>query len=182
MAGSSFWISLLRRRPDLLFPRAVRAGRDEATGVDVRMMDRALELADGAAREGEVPVGAVVYRTADGEVFGEGVNTRERGRDPAGHAEMMAIGMAARRIGDWRLNEYTLVVTLEPCVMCAGACVNARVGRVVYGASDRKAGAAESLYAVLSDPRLNHRPKVVGGVRGVESGERLRTFFRGLRK
>ncbi|MFZ4573602.1 MAG: nucleoside deaminase [Phycisphaerales bacterium] len=146
------------------------------------MMERAFEIADGAARIGEVPVGAVVYRTSDGEVLGEGANTRERLKDPMGHAEMSAIGAASRKLGDWRLNGCTLVVTLEPCLMCAGACINARVGRVVYGASDPKAGAAESLYAVLCDPRLNHRPAIIRSVRAAESAQRLRAFFRSLRK
>jgi len=148
---------------------------------DEAMMDRALALAARAGSMGEVPVGAVVFETATGRVLGEGHNRREAAKDPLGHAEMIAIAEAARAIGDWRLNGCSLAVTLEPCAMCAGAIVNARVGRVVYGALDPKAGACRSLFAIVSDARLNHRAEVVEGVRAVESGALLREFFRGLR-
>lgn len=145
------------------------------------MMARALELAATAASVGEVPVGAVVYETQTGTVLGEGSNTRERAREPWGHAEFLAVQTACAQIGDWRLNHCTLAVTLEPCPMCAGLLVNARLGRVVYGAADPKAGAVESLYELLSDDRLNHRCQVVSGVMADESAGLLRDFFQGLR-
>lgn len=154
----------------------------EPTGTDLMMMRRALELANQAAELGEVPVGAVVYETMTGIVIGEGRNTREGGRDPAGHAEFTAIKHACDAINDWRLNHCTLVVTLEPCPMCAGLIVNARVGRVVFGASDPKAGAVRSLYELLEDDRLNHRAEVIEGVLAAESSGRLKRFFQALRK
>ncbi|MBL8762063.1 MAG: nucleoside deaminase [Phycisphaerae bacterium] len=144
-------------------------------------MRRALELADRASSLGEVPVGAVVYRTGGGAVLGEGFNRREIDKDPAAHAEFTAILGACGAIGDWRLNECSLAVTLEPCPMCAGLIVNARVGRVLYGADDPKAGACRSLFAIASDARLNHRAEVVAGVLAEESSARLRAFFRALR-
>lgn len=153
-----------------------------ATEQDVTMMRRALELARDAAGRGEVPVGAVVYETETGRVLGEGSNTREGAREPWGHAEFLAVQESCRAIGDWRLNHCSLAVTLEPCPMCAGLLVNARVGRVVYGASDPKAGAVESLYELLTDDRLNHRCEVIPGVLADESGDLLRAFFRNLRK
>lgn len=153
-----------------------------AQSTDEVMMGRALGLAREAAALGEVPVGAVVYRTDGGEVLGEAFNRREIDKDPAGHAEFLAIGAAARRLGDWRLNDCTLAVTLEPCAMCAGLIVNARVGRVVYGADDPKAGAVRSLYRLLEDARLNHRPVVVAGVMAEESAVLLREFFGRLRE
>ena len=145
-------------------------------------MARALTLAAAAARKGEVPVGAVVYRTDTGEILGEGANQREGEGDPIGHAEMLAISAASKAIGDWRLEGCTLAVTLEPCVMCAGAIVNSRVPRVVYGADDPKAGAVRSLRRLLSDPRLNHRAQIVPGVMGPECGQILRDFFAQLRR
>lgn len=148
---------------------------------DLAMMHRALALAAAAGGQGEVPVGAVVYETATGEVLGEGANRRETDREPWAHAEFLAIQQAVRRVGDWRLNHCSLAVTLEPCPMCAGLIVNTRVGRVVYGADDPKAGATRSLYTLLEDERLNHRCAVLPGVLAAESGELLRTFFRGLR-
>ncbi|MDZ4754769.1 MAG: tRNA adenosine(34) deaminase TadA [Phycisphaerae bacterium] len=144
------------------------------------MMERALMLARRAAEAGEVPVGAVVYRGA--EVIAEASNTRESSRDPCGHAEMLAIREAAHKLGEWRLNDCSLAVTLEPCPMCAGAIVNARVGRVLYGAPDPKAGACESLYRITSDERLNHRPTMHSGVMAEQCAEVLREFFRKLRK
>ncbi len=153
----------------------------EATAEDERAMMRALEIARDAAAAGEVPVGAVVYRTGTGEVLASAGNRREGDGDPTAHAELIAIREACAARGDWRLSDCTLVVTLEPCVMCAGVIVNARVGRVVYGASDPKAGACESLYRVLANARLNHRPEVVSGVLGEEAGELLRAFFGALR-
>lgn len=146
------------------------------------MIGRALELAARAGELGEVPVGAVVYRLADGQILGEGHNRREMDRDPSAHAEFLAMLAAARSIGDWRLSGCGLAVTLEPCPMCAGLVVNARVQRVVYGASDPKAGAVSTLYQLLSDPRLNHRAQVRGGVEGERAAAMLTDFFRSLRK
>ena len=142
---------------------------------DERYMARALELAHEAAAIGEVPVGAVVVH--DGVVIGEGKNRREAEHDPLGHAEVVAIGHAARSLGRWRLSGSTLYVTLEPCFMCAGALVNARVDRLVYGALDPKAGAVASLAHVCSDPRLNHRLVVDAGVLAEPCGDVLRSFF-----
>lgn len=149
-----------------------------ATATDIAQMRRALDLAAHAATEGEVPVGAVVYETRTGRVLGEGANAREARSDPTAHAEILAITAAARALGDWRLNDCTLVVTLEPCCMCAGAIVNARVGRLVFGASDPKAGACGSLHALTADPRLNHRVRPIGGVLATESGAMLKAFFK----
>jgi tRNA(adenine34) deaminase len=142
------------------------------------MMRRALELGARASEAGEVPVGAVVYETSSGRVLAEASNTRQTERDPAGHAEVVAIRLAATEIGDWRLSGATLVVTLEPCVMCAGLIVNARVGRLVYGCVDPKAGGVESLYRLCQDARLNHRITPVGGVMAEESSRMLKEFFR----
>jgi tRNA(adenine34) deaminase len=151
------------------------------TALDVDMMRRALALAEDAAKEGEVPVGAVVYDPRSGEVIAQGANARERDRDPSAHAETIAVLKACRSRGDWRLNDLALAVTLEPCPMCAGLIVNARVGRVVYGAADPKAGAVRSLYTLLEDDRLNHRAIVVPGVLADECGALLTAFFRQLR-
>lgn len=147
------------------------------------LMRAALAVAaDVAARGGDVPVGAVVA-AADGRVVATAGNARERDGDPTAHAEVLAMRAAARQVGDgWRLAGCTLVVTLEPCAMCAGAAVLARVGRVVYGAVDPKAGAAGSVWDLLRDRRLNHRPEVVGGVLEDECGELLRAFFAAHRR
>jgi len=139
-------------------------------------MRRALGLAATAPGTGDVPIGAVVV-DADGVVIGEGVNVRERDGDPTGHAEVLALRAAAERVGGWRLTGCTLVVTLEPCTMCAGATVLARVGRLVFGAYDDKAGAVGSLWDVVRDRRLNHRPEVIGGVLADESAALLDAFF-----
>ena len=144
-------------------------------------MRRALELAAGASATGDVPIGAVVL-DHDGAVVGEGANVRERDGDPTGHAEIVALRSAAERLGTWRLTGCTLVVTLEPCTMCAGATVLARVDRLVFGAYDEKAGAVGSLWDVVRDRRLNHRPEVVGGVLADESGALLDAFFAGQRQ
>jgi tRNA(adenine34) deaminase len=141
------------------------------------MMARAIARARTAGRAGEVPVGAVIYETASGRVLSEAHNTRENDRDPAGHAEFLAIAQACRARKDWRLDDCTLVVTLEPCAMCAGLIVNARVGRVIYGAPDPKAGFAGSLGNLLTDERLNHRVRPIAGVCQEECGQMLREFF-----
>ena len=139
-------------------------------------MRRALGLAATAPGTGDVPIGAVVI-DPDGRVVGEGVNVRERDGDPSGHAEMVALRAAAEHLGHWRLTGCTLVVTLEPCTMCAGAAVLARVDRLVFGAYDEKAGAVGSLWDVVRDRRLNHRPEVVAGVLAEESTALLEEFF-----
>ena len=139
-------------------------------------MRQALALAATAAGEDDVPVGAVVLDAA-GTVIGTGRNTRERDADPTGHAEIVAMREAAAALGEWRLEGCTLVVTLEPCTMCAGALVAARIERLVFGAFDEKAGAVGSLWDVVRDRRLNHRPEVVSGVLADESAELLRNFF-----
>jgi len=136
----------------------------------------ALDEARGALSTGDVPVGAVVL-DADGAVLGAGRNVREAESDPTGHAEVVALRAAARTRGEWRLEGCTLVVTLEPCTMCAGASVLARVARVVFAAYDDKAGAVGSLWDVVRDRRLNHRPEVVAGVRAAESTALLEEFF-----
>ncbi len=143
-------------------------------------MGQALGIARAALACGDVPVGAVVV-DAGGLVLGSGHNTRERDADPTGHAEVVALRAAAARRGGWRLDGCTLVVTLEPCTMCAGAVVAARVDRLVFGAYDPKAGAVGSLWDVVRDRRLNHRPEVVADVRAEESAALLRDFFAGRR-
>lgn len=140
-------------------------------------MREALTLARSALVTDDVPIGALVI-DADGRVIGRGRNTREADADPLGHAEMVAIREAALALGSWRLEGCTLVVTLEPCTMCAGALVQARVERLVFGAFDDKAGAVGSLWDVVRDRRLNHRPEVVGGVLAPECGALLTDFFR----
>jgi tRNA(adenine34) deaminase len=142
-------------------------------------MREALALARLAGERGEVPVGAVVV--LDGRVVGRGANARESAKDPTAHAELLAIQDAARALGRWRLSGATLVATLEPCAMCAGAMVLARIERLVFGASDPKSGAVGSLLDLSSDPRLNHRFPVERGVLAEEAGELLRTFFRARR-
>jgi tRNA(adenine34) deaminase len=142
-------------------------------------MQEALQEAALAAAEGEVPVGAVVVQ--DGIILARGRNRREQTHDPTAHAELVAMREAARRLGSWRLTEATVVVTLEPCPMCAGAMVQARVRRVVYGCRDPKAGALDSLYRLGADPRLNHRFPHTGGVLEDECRDLLRSFFRARR-
>lgn len=146
---------------------------------DVRWMRRAIELAERAAREGEVPVGAVVV--VGGAIVGEGWNRREQAQDPVAHAEILAIQAAARSLKSWRLLGATLYVSLEPCAMCGGAVVNSRIERLVYGASDPKAGFCGSLGDLVRDERLNHRVEVVQGVLEQECGDLLRGFFQRLR-
>lgn len=147
---------------------------------DTAAMRIALAQADAAVEHGDVPIGAVVTR--GGAVIAARHNERERTGDPTAHAEVLALRDAAAVVGHWRLDECTLYATLEPCFMCAGAVVNARIGRLVYGAADPKAGAAGSLADVPADTRLNHRPPVTAGVLAAECGERLRRFFAARRR
>jgi tRNA(adenine34) deaminase len=147
---------------------------------DDEFMRLALREADAALAEDEVPIGAVIVHA--GRVIASAHNQREQLRDPTAHAEMIAITQAAEALGSWRLEETTLYVTLEPCAMCAGAIVLARVPRVVFGATDPKAGAVASLYRLLEDARLNHRAEVVGGVLAGPCGEMLKRFFEGKRR
>ena len=142
-------------------------------------MHLALAEAEAAADHDDVPVGAVIVR--DGEPLAAAGNERELRRDPTAHAEVLALRAAAERLGGWRIPDSVLYVTLEPCAMCAGAIVLARVPRVVYAATDPKAGAAGSVLDVLGEPRLNHRPQVEGGVLAAESNRLLTEFFAGRR-
>lgn len=143
-------------------------------------MEEALVLAAAAAADGETPVGAVIA-DANGTIIGRGRNRRESG-DPLGHAELIAIAEAARAVGGWRLEGTTMVVTLEPCAMCAGALVNARIPKLVFGAFDPKAGFCGSLGNLVQDPRLNHRLEVEGGFMEERSRDLLQAFFRELRQ
>ncbi len=143
-------------------------------------MQLALELAAKASQQGDVPVGAIVLNS-NGDVVGRGFNTREVDNDPMNHAEIVAMREAALTSSSWRLGDHTLVVTLEPCTMCAGAAVQARVGRIVFGAFDEKAGAVGSLWDVVRDRRLPHRPEVVSGVLADECGAILSEFFKSQR-
>jgi tRNA(adenine34) deaminase len=153
---------------------------DQRREADTVWMTLALREAEAAALRGEVPVGALIV--ADGAVVASTGNLKELAMNPLGHAEIRVIEEAARRLGRWRLTGCTLYVTLEPCVMCAGAIVHSRLDRVVYGATDKKAGAVESLYQILSDTRLNHRPTVTGGVEAEACGKILSDFFASRRK
>ncbi len=149
---------------------------DAAKNSDKEFMSRALELATQARDQGEVPVGAVVVH--DGAVIGEGFNQPITLVDPSAHAEMQAMRRAARRMDNYRLADATLYVTLEPCAMCAGAMVHARIKRLVYGAADPKTGAAGSVFNLVQADRLNHRLDVDGGVMEKECGALLKGFFR----
>ncbi len=152
------------------------SGTDAASsGTDESYLRLALELGARAGEAGEVPVGAVIVR--GGEVIGRGANVREATGDPTGHAEVVAIREAAKVTGSWRLLDATLYVTLEPCPMCAGALVAARMGRLVFGAADPKAGACGSLYNLCADPRLNHELPVVRGVLAQEAALLLSSWF-----
>ena len=150
-----------------------------ASPLDVQWMTRALEMAKTAASEGEVPVGAVLIK--DSQVVAEGHNLTITANDPTAHAEVVVIREAARALGDWRLTDCTLYVTLEPCAMCAGASILARLERLVFGASDPKAGMVGSLGDLVQDERLNHRIEVTRGVLADASGDLLRDFFRARR-
>ena len=154
--------------------RTIPTGAVEAS-LDVSMMARALELAREARNLGEVPVGALVVRA--GRILSQAYNLRETLHDPTAHAERLALTWAGQSLASWRLDECVLYVTLEPCAMCAGAIVQSRIARLVYGAADPKAGACESLYQLVSDPRLNHQAKVTSGVLALECGEVLKEFF-----
>ncbi len=143
---------------------------------DAQWMEVALEEARQASQEGEVPVGAVVV--LDGEIIAQAHNRRESLRDPTAHAEMIALRQAAAKLRNWRLNRVRVYVTLEPCPMCAGALVQARVATLIYGAADPKAGAVCSLYNILQDKRLNHQMEVISGVKAEESRKLLQDFFR----
>jgi len=142
-------------------------------------MREALRCARAAADMGEVPVGCVIER--DGAIIATGHNRRQTDDDPTAHAEIIAIRQAARVVGDWRLERCTLAVTLEPCPMCAGAIVNARIPTLVYGAADPKMGCVNTLHELCTDPRMNHRVEVVPGVMAEDCAELLRAFFRARR-
>ena len=151
----------------------------DATSIDLRMMLRALELARYAAAIGEVPVGAVVYRGE--EILGEGFNLRESQADPTAHAEIIALKAAAKKLGTWRLDECSIAVTLEPCPMCAGAMINGRVARLIYGAADPKMGCVHTLYQLCTDARFNHRLEVIAGIEAAACGQVLQDFFKARR-
>ncbi len=144
-------------------------------------MKKALELAKIAAKQGEVPVGAIVVKKSSGEIIGRGFNRREYGRSPLTHAEIIAIDEASKRLGGWRLIDCELFVTLEPCPMCAGAVINSRIERVVFGAYDQKAGSCGSVTNLFELP-YNHKPELVGGVLESECAGILSEFFKQLRQ
>ena len=146
---------------------------------DLRYMERALALAEAAGRQGEVPVGAIIVR--DGEVLGEGWNRPIGQADPTAHAEVVALRAAASKLGNYRLTGATLYVTLEPCAMCSGAIIHARLARVVFGAFDPRTGAAGSVLEVLNTTRLNHRVEITGGVLQAATAAQLQQFFRARR-
>lgn len=148
--------------------------------LDVQMMRHALDLAEQAAAMGEVPVGAVIYQ--GDRIVGRGFNVRERDNDPTAHAEVVAIREAAHTLESWRLIDCAIAVTLEPCPMCAGALVNARIPRLIYGATDPKMGCVHSLHQLCTDSRFNHRLEVIAGVEADAAAEQLRAFFRARRK
>jgi tRNA(adenine34) deaminase len=140
-------------------------------------MQLALAQARLALAHDEVPIGAVVYHAPSDRIIGQAHNRRILDRDPTAHAEILAIRQAAAALGDWRLEATILVVTLEPCPMCAGAIVNARIPKLIYGCADPKAGAVQSLYQLCSDPRLNHRVEIIAGVLAEECATLLTSFF-----
>ncbi len=152
----------------------------EPEDLDRRWMEDALRMAERSLTSEDVPVGAVIVH--EGHIIGRGCNEREKLQDPTAHAEMIAMTAAAQHLGQWRLDDCTLYVTLEPCIMCAGAMVLARLPRLVYGATDPKAGACGSLYQITQDPRLNHRIETVTGVLAEPAADLLREFFRRRRE
>jgi tRNA(adenine34) deaminase len=154
-------------------------GREWVSSEDARFMRRALEEAEAAFKRGEVPVGAVLV--LDGEVLAAASNSPRASNDPTAHAEVLALREGARRAGNYRLPGSVLYVTLEPCPMCVGAMLHARVARLVYGAKDPKAGAVESLYRLAEDTRLNHRIETQGGLLAEDCGALLKRFFEKLR-
>lgn len=161
----------------IVHPDSARSAADQRYA---EWMGQALHVAAGALASGDVPVGAVVF-SAQGEVLGVGHNQREAGSDPTAHAEVVALRAAASVGASWRLQDCTLVVTLEPCVMCAGALMLARIGRLVLGAWDPKAGACGSVWDVVRDRRATHRVEVIGGIREQECSQILLDFFAGHR-
>lgn len=163
--------------PDRMNPAQSDAARLDPSylNADAYWMGRALELAVEAITADEVPVGALIVK--GGSVIAAASNQRETLKDPTAHAEMIAITQAASAIGDWRLEETTLYVTLEPCIMCAGAILQSRIPRVVFGATDPKGGAVTTLYQILTDPRLNHQASITAGVLGEPCGRILTEFF-----
>ncbi|MFT3785376.1 MAG: tRNA adenosine(34) deaminase TadA [Tepidisphaeraceae bacterium] len=148
---------------------------------DDQLMLEAIAQAQLAGAAGEVPIGCAIWHAPSGRVIGVGFNERELTEDPTAHAEIVAIRKASAVLATWRLLDCTLAVTLEPCPMCAGAIVNARIPRLVYGCDDPKAGAVRTLFTLCEDARLNHRVEVTSGVRGEECAELLRAFFRDRR-
>ena len=154
---------------------------EEAISDAGRWMREAIELAAASGAAGEVPIGCVVVHDPSGRVIGRGANRRETDRDPTAHAEILAMREAGQALGHWRLVDCTLYVTLEPCPMCAGAIVNARIPRLMYGCDDPKAGAVRTLYTLCEDERLNHRVTVEPGVMAAECAELLKEFFRAQR-
>lgn len=170
----------IQRRQRLAHLRLHIGRHDDVSEIDLAMMQRAIELGRKAAAMGEVPVGAVVYR--GDQILAEAYNLREAASDPTGHAELLAMSQAGKKRGEWRLTDCSLAVTLEPCPMCAGAMVNARLGRLIYGATDPKAGACHTLYCIPTDSRLNHRVEVIGGVMAQECGKLLTDFFQQRRR
>ena len=145
------------------------------------LMRLAIIEAEAALRAGEVPIGAVVLHEPSGEIIGRGHNRRENDADPTAHAEIVALRQAAQHLGHWRLIDCTMAVTLEPCPMCAGALVNARLPRLIYGCGDPKAGAVRTLYRLCDDDRLNHRVSIEPGILADECADLLRRFFRAQR-
>ena len=144
---------------------------------DDDLMRLALDQARLALAHDEVPIGAVLYHVPSGRILGQAHNRRILDRDPTAHAEVLVIRQAAQTLGDWRLEDTTLAVTLEPCPMCAGAIVNARIPRLIYGCADPKGGAVRTLYQICDDARLNHRVDVIAGVLAGECAELLKSFF-----
>src|SRR4051794_14692321 len=145
---------------------------------DTQLMQLAIAEAQRALVQDEVPIGCVIYHARSDRIIGRGFNLRETNHDPSAHAEIIAIKQASEELGDWRLLDSTLVVTLEPCPMCAGAIVNARIPRIVYGCTDPKAGAVRTLYRICDDDRLNHRVHITEGILADECAGLLQEFFK----